>query len=332
MTVHTAPIPVVLPASAPQRMASGIVLGVASALTFAISGPLVKPLLNAGWSVGAALMLRIGLSALVLSPVLIRAVRADPGLLRRHARAFVVFGMVPVVGCQLLYFSAMQRMPVAVALLIQYLAPVFIVLFVWARTRIAPSRLVVSGAIVAVTGLVLVVDIAGARFDLLGTLFALAAALCACVYFLMSERTGSGLPPLVLASGGLVAGALAMLVLSVTGLLPFAAPMVDVPMGPLTVPAWVPILIVGAVGTSCGYALGVTAVPRMGARLASFVGLSEVLFALAFAWLLLGETPAPVQFLGGALLLAGVIAVRMDAEKPVSSSSPAPAGAAPGTR
>ena len=82
----------------------------------------------------------------------------------------------------------MQRMPVAVALLIQYLAPVLLVGFVWLRTRRAPSRLVLIGSVVAVVGLVLVVDVSGARFDLLGTLLALGAAVTVCVYFTMSER------------------------------------------------------------------------------------------------------------------------------------------------
>ncbi|WP_315550028.1 DMT family transporter [Microbacterium aurum] len=75
--------------------------------------------------------------------------------------------------------------------------------------------------------------------------------------------------------------------------------------------------------TTLGYALGVMAVPRVGSRLASFIGLSEVLFALGFAWLLLGETPAPIQFIGGALLLAGVVLVRMDAAEVDAVSVPA---------
>ena len=55
------------------------------------------------------------------------------------------------------------------------------------------------------------------------------------------------------------------------------------------------------------------AVPRIGSRVASFVGLSEVLFALMFAWIFLAEVPAPVQFAGGALILVGVVLVRADA-------------------
>lgn len=308
----------------PVHRTSGIVMAVVSALAFSSSGPLVKPLLEAGWSLSAALIVRMGLAGLILSPLLVRAVIRERSFLRRHGWSLVAFGLIPVAGCQVLFFSAMQRMPVAVALLIQYLAPVMLVGFVWLRTRRTPSRLVLGGSVVAVAGLVLVVDIAGARFDLLGTLFALAAAVCVCVYFVMSERTGDDLPPLALASGGLLIGALFMGVLAVTGILPFAAPDITVTFRGIEMPGFLPLLWVGAVGTTLGYALGVMAVPRVGSRLASFIGLSEVLFALAFAWLLLGETPAPIQFVGGALILVGVVLVRMDAAEVDALSSVAP--------
>lgn len=316
-----APAAPALSASARHRT-SGVVMAVVSALAFSSSGPLVKPLLEAGWSLSAALLVRMGLAGLILSPALVRAVIRERAFLRQHGLALLMFGLIPVAGCQLLFFSAMQRMPVAIALLIQYLAPIFLVGFVWLRTRRAPSRLVIIGSIVAITGLVLVVDISGARFDLLGTLFALGAAVTVCVYFVMSERTGDDLPPLALASGGLLAGAAIMGIIAVTGILPFAAPAVTVEFRGVEVAGWLPILWVGAVGTTLGYALGVMAVPRTGSRLASFIGLAEVLFALMFAWLLLAEAPAPVQFVGGALILVGVVLVRMDAEAAAEVTNP----------
>ncbi|MGW9586508.1 EamA family transporter [Microbacterium sp. NPDC055455] len=323
MTASTAPLPVIAPgaavASGARLRTTGLLLGIASALAFSSSGPFVKPLLEAGWSLGAALLVRMGVAGLVLSPALLLAMRRQPGFLRRHWRLIVGFGLMPVLGCQLFFFSAMQRMPVAVALLIQYLAPVMLVAAVWLRTRRRPSGLVLWGSVVAIAGLVLVVDISGASFDLLGTLFALAAAVCVCAYFVISERTGDDLPPLALAASGLLTGALVMGLLCLTGLMPFRAPAVDVVLAGVEVPWWMPILWVAGVATTLGYAFGVMAVPRIGSRVASFVGLSEVLFALAFAWIFLAEVPAPIQFVGGALLLAGVVLVRADAS---SSGNP----------
>ena len=326
MSAPTAPIPVVAlspePAGGDARRTTGLLLGVLSALAFSSSGPVVKPLLEAGWSLGAALLVRMGLAALLLAPALILAFRRERRFLRRHGRLIVLFGLTAVAGCQLLFFSAMQRMPVAVALLIQYLAPVLLVIYAWVRTRRPPSRLVIAGSVVAMAGLVLVVDIAGARFDLLGTILALGAAVCAGAYFLVSEQTGAGLPPLALASGGLFVGTALIGILILAGVLPFAAPDVEVVLAGVEVPGLLAILWVACAATTLGYAFGVMAVPRIGSRVASFVGLSEVLFALGFAWLLLAETPAPVQFAGGALILVGVVLVRMDA-----SGSPAPSAA-----
>jgi drug/metabolite transporter (DMT)-like permease len=255
----------------------------------------------------------MGMAGLILSPALFRAMARNRGLVRRHGLLLVGFGLIPVLGCQLFYFSAMQRMPVGVALLIQYLAPVLLVAFVWLRTRRRPSALVLWGSGVAILGLLLVVDISGASFDLLGTVMALCAALCVCAYFVMSERAGADLPPLALAAGGLLIGAIVLGVLCAVGIMPFVAVDVTVALAGVTVPWFVPLVWVAAVATTVGYALGVMAVPRIGSRIASFVGLSEVLFALGFAWLLLGEVPAPVQFIGGALILTGVILVRADA-------------------
>lgn len=315
MAASTAAIPTLRTASGSRVRTSGLLLAILSALAFSSSGPFVKPLLEAGWSLGAALLVRMGVAGLVLSPALVRAVLRQPGFLRRHGMLIVTFGLIPVLGCQLFFFSAMQRMPVAVALLIQYLAPVMLVGFVWLRTRRAPSALVLWGSAVAIVGLVLVVDISGASFDLLGTLFALAAAVCVCVYFVVSERAGGDLPPLALAAGGLLFGAAVMGVLCLIGAFPFAAPPVSVVLAGVEVPWFVPLLWVAGVATTVGYAFGVMAVPRIGSRVASFVGLSEVLFALGFAWLFLSEVPAPVQFVGGALILVGVVLVRADASE-----------------
>ena len=58
------------------------------------------------------------------------------------------------------------------------------------------------------------------------------------------------------------------------------------------------------------YGVGIASTRLLGSKVASFVGLTEVLFAVGFAWLLLGALPRPMQFLGGALVLAGVVLVK----------------------
>ena len=64
------------------------------------------------------------------------------------------------------------------------------------------------------------------------------------------------------------------------------------------------------VAAAAAYALGFVGVQHLGSTVASFVGLTEVLFAVAWAWLLLAELPGLLQLVGGIILLAGVAAVQ----------------------
>src|SRR6202021_453312 len=73
----------------------------------------------------------------------------------------------------------------------------------------------------------------------------------------------------------------------------------------------VPVAGLSLVAAVIPYVTGIGAARRLGARLSSFVGLGEVLFAVLWAWLLLGQLPAPIQFAGGTLILAGVALVRL---------------------
>ncbi len=87
-----------------------------------------------------------------------------------------------------------------------------------------------------------------------------------------------------------------------------------------------PVLGLSLLASVFGYVAGIGAARRLGAKLASFIGMAEVLFAILFAWLLLGQLPSAVQFLGGAFILAGVTLVRVD------ELHPAPAPAKPGAQ
>jgi drug/metabolite transporter (DMT)-like permease len=74
----------------------------------------------------------------------------------------------------------------------------------------------------------------------------------------------------------------------------------------------VPVLELSLVAAVIAYVAGIAAARRLGAKLASFIGIAEVIFAALYAWLLLGQLPSPMQLMGGAFMLAGVILVRAD--------------------
>lgn len=295
-----------------RTRAVGLAVALLSALTFGTSGTLGKGLLEAGWSPGAAVLVRAVVGAAVLAVPAALALRGRWHLLRADAGLVVAYGVIAVAGCQLAYFTAVQTVSVGVALLLEYLAPALLVLLAWARGR-RPSPLVALGTVLALAGLVLVLDLTGSvRVDPVGVAWALLAACGLAAYFALSARPGAGLPPLVLATGGLVVGAVVLAVAGLVGLLPLAASGADVALAGARVPWWVAVLGLGVVAGAVAYATGVAGARRLGARTASFVGLTEVVFAVLVAWVLLGQLPVPVQLLGGALIVAGAVAVNAD--------------------
>jgi drug/metabolite transporter (DMT)-like permease len=89
---------------------------------------------------------------------------------------------------------------------------------------------------------------------------------------------------------------------------------------------WLPFVGLGVVTAAIAYTTGIVASRRLGSRLASFVALLEVVAAVAFAWLLLDQLPGPLQLVGGALIVAGVIVVKL-AERPPHADATDPRGA-----
>jgi drug/metabolite transporter (DMT)-like permease len=139
---------------------------------------------------------------------------------------------------------------------------------------------------------------------------ALAAMVGAAVYFVLSSRPLDGLPGTALAAGGLLVGGLLLLLAGSVGMVGFTATSAPAAFAGHAVAWWVPVILLGVVPAAVAYGSGIAATRRLGARLASFVALSEVLAALLSAWALLGQAPAPAQLLGGVAIVAGVIAVR----------------------
>ncbi len=311
--------------AAGSRLAPGLGFAVLSASAFGLSGSLARGLMDAGWSSAAAVAIRILLAAAVLVPVAAVQLRGRWPLLRTNLPLIAGYGLVAVAGCQLAYFNAVAHMQVGVALLIEYTAPVAVVGWLWARHGQRPGRLTVLGALLAGAGLVLVLDLAsGARASTTGILWALGAMVGVAVYFVLSADRENGLPATVLAAGGLVLGGFALLLLGVVGILPLTASTGPVTFTGFTVPWWVPVLALGVLSAALAYVAGIAATRRLGSRLASFVALSEVLVALVAAWLLLGEIPRWIQVLGGALILAGVVAVRLGEARPANAEEREP--------
>ncbi|MDG4794289.1 EamA family transporter [Micromonospora sp. WMMD1082] len=297
----------------PSVAGPGLALALLSAVTFATSGTFARSLINDGWSAEAVVIVRVGIAALVLAAPAVIVLRGRWPVLRRNLASIGIFGLLGVAVAQACFFNAVRYLPVGVALLLEYLGVILVVGWTWLMQGQRPRRLTVAGSVTALAGLVFVLDLAGAgRLDPVGVLWGLGAAVGLAGYFVLAGRADPALPSVVMASGGMAAGAGALLLLGLVGALPLRATFDTVEFAGRHTSWLVPIAGLALVAAVVAYLAGIAAARALGARLASFVGLSEVLFAVLIAWLVLGELPTVVQLLGGLLIVAGVALVRLD--------------------
>ncbi len=312
-----------------RTSSAGLGLAVVSAATFGTSGTFASALIATGWTPGAAVAVRVSLAALVLTVPALLQLRGRWGLLRANLPVVIAFGGFAVGVAQLCYFSAVEHLSVGVALLLEYSGVLLVVGWMWLRHHQRPNRLTVAGGVAAILGLMLVLDLTGDQHvDAVGVMWGLFAAVGLASYFVISAGTAGeaqgareSLPPIVTAWAGLLIGGLVLGALGLVGVLPMRASTADVDLAGWQVSWLVPILGLSVVAAAIAYASGIGAARRLGARLASFVGLAEVLFAVLFAWLLLDQRPTALQAIGGVVVLGGIALVRAAEREPAVTAS-----------
>jgi drug/metabolite transporter (DMT)-like permease len=300
-----------------------------SSFFFAVSGPIAKTMYATGWSPGAVVLLRLAGSALILLIPTLLALRGKWGEVVRSWRMVVTYGIVSMVGVQLLYFLAVQELTVAVALLLEMTSPLLIVFWLWITTRIRPATVTFIGMALSLAGLMLILDPSSSHISLSGVLFAMGAAVCLSSYFLVSAKADSGIPPVALTGLGMAVGAVVMAVILLAGVLPADFVLEPVQMGAATVSWMVPLAQI-VLFTAGAYVFGIWGLRMVGATVGAFVNLTEVPFSVIVAWLLVAELPTHVQMYGGLGILGGVVFIKWGEvrqtrriQRPVVLSDPA---------
>ncbi|MEU5220697.1 EamA family transporter [Streptomyces sp. NPDC020807] len=300
---------------ASQGRSAGLGLALASAFAFGGSGVAAKPLIEAGLDPLHVVWLRVAGAALVMLPVAWR----HRDLLRRKPALLVGFGLLAVAGVQAFYFASISRIPVGVALLIEYLAPALVLGWVRFVQRRPVTRAAAVGVVLAVGGLACVVQVwSGLSFDLVGLLLALAAACCQVGYFVLSDQ-GAGeaeqADPIGVIAYGLLIGALVLTVVARPWGMDWAVLGGRADLNGTSVPAWLLIGYFVLIATVLAYVTGVVSVRRLSPQVAGVVACLEAVVATVLAWVLLGEHLDAPQILGGALVLVGAFIAQSSTPK-----------------
>lgn len=295
-------------------------LAIASAVGTSSSCPLAKALFEGGWSPVGVAFARAALATLVLVVPALLVLRGQWRAVWGARHGVAALGVLGVAGLVICYFNAVMRLPVGVAMMIQYTSPVLVLCWTSWRLRKLPSVPTLVGAATAMVGLLLVVGLVrDAHMSTAGVLWACGGAVCLATYFAVADSL-SVLPPVGLACLSVGIGSLTIGAVAATGLMPmtWSSDRTEV-AGHAT--SWVVLLtLLVLISTVFAYVASMASVGVLGARLASFVSLSELVAAVLLAWVLLGEVPRPVQLVGGALIGAGVVLIRNDSMRGVPVS------------
>ncbi len=309
-------------------MKAGIAVGLAWALLssfcFALAGPLAASLLDAGWSPGAVALTRVTGGAALLVPLAWSAARRWRAT-AAAARHLIAYGVFAVAGVQICFFSAVERLDVAVALLVEYSAPLLVVCWLWARRGVRPTGWTLLGAALAAAGLALVLDVGSADdIDAVGLVWAVCAAACLASYFVLSDSVVDGPPPVVTAAAGTAVGALALGLAGLVRLTQVNVAAGDVVLSDRELSPVVPLALLVVACTVVSYLSGIRSVRILGSQPASFVSLTEVVFAAVLAAAVVGQHLGLRQVLGIAVVLSGIVLVQATSRREVTPTMTAP--------
>jgi drug/metabolite transporter (DMT)-like permease len=308
------------------RPAVGYGLTLAAAGLFAVNGTVSTLALQAGIPATRLTALRCTGAAVCLLGVLAVVAPRRLRITWREIPFLAAFGVVGVALTQFLYYVAIGRMPVGIALVFEMTAPVFIALYVWlVRREKVRSRLWLA-LLLSLSGLLLVAEIwqDGGSLDPVGLGAALIAALCLATYYLMGERGTVTRDPVALTCWSFVAAALFW-----AGAAPWwqfdpsvLAERVPVSVGSLQLPLWILVTWIVVLGAIVPFWLSIAALRHLPPTAAGLVATVEPVFASIVAWLWLEQVLTGWQVAGGVVVLTGIVLAQTARATPVPTSLP----------
>jgi drug/metabolite transporter (DMT)-like permease len=299
----------------------GILLVIVSACGFGSGALFAKPVYGAGLDWLTLLSWRFLFAALLLWLwLLLRpADRAALRTLNRRRVALLVLLGLLYVGNSSTYFAALETVPASLAALIVYLYPALVAVLSLRFARPLEGRRAWLALGIATLGVAFAVG--GIQADrvppMLGLLLTVVSPLIYAVWIILAARLGgerATAPPHDAETAPDVdatapAPAIAIMATATFAVFWVAAALTGRPVDPRQVPAdaWVGLIGVGVVATALAMLTFYAGARRIGAAQASLVSTVEPVYTITLATLLFGETLTPIQFLGGALVLGGVV-------------------------
>jgi drug/metabolite transporter (DMT)-like permease len=289
----------------------GYLYALLGALLFGANGSMTKLLVHGGLDPQQLTLFRSLGTALFAGVVLLLTDRSGFRMRPRQLLVMAILGVAGVALLQASYAAALARLPVGIALLLEYTAVLLVAMvsFFVFREKVKARIWVAIGCVLV--GLAIVARIWSSSLDPLGVALALVAAVTLTLYFVVGERQVSATSPLAVAFWtGLFAAAFWALFSGWWRLDPsvFVRPVqLGGAHGGFDLPLIVPLAATVVLGSFLPFLLSFSALKHLPATAAGIAASSEVIFAFLVAWLWLGEGLEAVQIVGAAVVLLGIV-------------------------
>jgi drug/metabolite transporter (DMT)-like permease len=237
----------------------------------------------------------------------------------KEALLLAGYGIIGVAMCQWFYFESISRMPITISLLIEFMAPIFVVLYARFVMHVSVKNTVWLGLALAVGGLALVAQVwDGFTLDKVGVMFALASMTTLVFMYLLGDKASQGRDPMSLLMWAFIFASIFFAILRPWGSFPWEslnAQVTPFEGGSGVYPIWPFFAFMVLVGTLMPYILVINSIRHIGGPGASIMGMTEPPIAAIAAWVVLGEIFVPVQMLGGVIMLIGIIVAQRAREQ-----------------
>ena len=278
---------------------------------FAISSIPAKLAMESGLSAGRLTQIRTLGAFLVLFLYAYLKNKQSLRIKAKELPILIAFGIFGFAAVNLLYFLAIQRLNVGIALIIEFTAPIWIALWLRFVQKKIVSKLMWWGLVIGLTGLVLIAQIwRGLTLDGLGVFYAVSCAFALTAYFLIGEKLVGVKSSEATMAWGLGISSAFFAIIQPWWSFPFEkmGNVVELTgrLSGISLPAFFLILWVIVFGTAIPYFLVLTGLRGLSAAKTSSIGMLEPVFGGIFAWIFLYENLNFTQTLGALVVLIGV--------------------------
>ena len=278
---------------------------------FGLNASTVKIILGTEINPEQLVLFRTAITALIAGIVLLLTNKKAFKITKKELPVLVFYGVFGVALMQWSYSNAVSLLPISVALLIEYTAIVIVPLvsLLLFKEKVRPRLW--FGIAAVLIGLAIVSNIWNSALNPLGVAWAIMAAVCLSIYFLIGEHTQRKRDAMSTLFYTFAVAAIFWAIMNLIN----PGKVIDINLefnlggnlSAISMPVWAGLLWIGIMGSFIPMLLDYIALGNLSATAVGVIATADTVFATVFAWAWLNESMTTLEVIGGLIVVAGII-------------------------